>query len=66
MIRIMGTALPVKTRVPVIAWLVAGLLTLLSMVSSLQQFIASGGASTMAEHAQHASVTQLFGFLRAF
>jgi hypothetical protein len=34
------------------------------MVSSLQQFIASGGATAMAEHAQHASVTELFGFLR--
>ena len=65
MIRITGTPLPVKTRVPVIAWVVAGLLTLLSTVSSLQQFIASGAAA-MAEHAQHASVTQLFGFLRTF
>jgi hypothetical protein len=36
------------------------------MVSSLQQFIASGGATAMAEHAQHASVMELFGFLRAF
>ena len=66
MIRITGNPLSVKTRVPAIAWVVAGLLTLLSMVSSLQQFIASGGATAMAEHAQHASVTELFGFLRAF
>ena len=66
MIRITGNPLPVKTRVPAIAWVVAGLLTLFSMVSSLQQFIASGGATTMAEQAQHASVTELFGFLRAF
>jgi hypothetical protein len=66
MIRITGTPLPVRTRVPVIAWLVAGLLTLLSIVSSLQQFIASGGAAAMAEHAQHASATELFGFLRTF
>jgi len=47
MIRITGSPLPVKTRVPIIAWVVAELLTLLSMVSSLQQFIASGGATAM-------------------
>jgi hypothetical protein len=36
------------------------------MVSSLQQFIASGGATTIAEQAQHASVTELLGFLPTF
>ncbi len=37
MIKIGG--LPVKTRVPVTAWIIAGLLTLLSIVSSVVQIL---------------------------
>ena len=45
MIKIAGS-LPVKTRVPLAAWILAGLVTILSTLSSLIQF-ATG--STVAE-----------------
>jgi hypothetical protein len=61
MIRIMGT-FPVKTRLPKTAWVVAGLATLFSIVSSLVQFTASGGTTAMAEQAQYASVSHLLRF----
>jgi hypothetical protein len=57
--------LPVKTRLPITAWFIAGLVTFFSMASSLLQFIDSGGADAMAEQVHHASVTDLLGLLRA-
>ena len=56
---------PVRTRLPKTAWVAAGLATLFSIMSSLMQFTASGGTTAMAEHAQHASVADVLGFLRA-
>ena len=56
-------SLPVKTRVPLAAWALAGLLTLLSIVSSLVHVVADPGrdlaasASEQAREARHASVT---------
>jgi ABC-type enterochelin transport system ATPase subunit len=64
MIRIANTV-PVRTRLPLAAWVGAGIATLLSMVSSLVQFSSSGVVTAMAEHAHYASVTELLGFLRA-
>jgi hypothetical protein len=55
--------LPIKTRLPIAAWLVAGLVTLFSTVSGLEHYIASGGATAMAKYAQQASVTDLLDFL---
>jgi hypothetical protein len=55
--------LPVKTRLPITAWVAAGLVTLFSAVSSLVQLTASGGVAT-AEQAHYASVIDLLGFLR--
>jgi hypothetical protein len=65
MMRIMGT-LPVKTRLPMSAWVVAGFVTLFSLASSFVQFTASGGATALAEQVHHASATNLLGFLRQF
>ena len=58
MIGIKGN-LPVKTRLPITAWVAAGLVTLFS---TLVQLTASGGVAP-AEQA-HASVIDLLGFLR--
>jgi hypothetical protein len=56
--------LPVRTRLPLAAWVGAGIVTLFSMVSSLVQFTTSGGPTALkAELAHDASVTQLLGFL---
>jgi hypothetical protein len=56
-------SVPVKSRVPLAAWAFAGLLALLSTVSSLVQLAAnshrgelSATASEPARQAQHASV----------
>jgi hypothetical protein len=49
------TNIPVKTRLPVKAWFFAGLVTFLSMVSSLLHFIASGGIA----HVEQASMAFL-------
>jgi hypothetical protein len=57
--------IPVRTRLPLTAWVGAGIATLLSIVSSLAQFTASGGGTALAEQAHYASVTELLGFLRA-
>jgi hypothetical protein len=59
MIGIKGN-LPLKTRLPITAWVAAGVVTLFSTVSSLA---ASGGVGT-AEQAHIASVIDLLGFLR--
>jgi hypothetical protein len=64
MIRIADTA-PVRTRLQLVAWVGAGIATLLSMVSSLVQFSYSGGVTAIAEQAHYANVTELLGFLRA-
>jgi hypothetical protein len=64
MIRIANTV-PVRTRLPLAAWVGAGIATLLSIVSSLVQISSSGGVTAMAEQAHYASVTELLGFLRA-
>ena len=57
MIRIAGT-LPVKSRVPLKAWLLAALVTLFSLASSLmhegtQQLISVSGQGLEAEHEAH-------------
>jgi hypothetical protein len=57
MIKIAG--LPVRTRLPITAWLVAGLLTLCTLASPLVQFLAYGGTA----NAQRAAVTHLLGSL---
>ena len=44
MIRIAGV--PVRTRLPATAWVIAGLLVLFTMAPSLAHFITSGGAAT--------------------
>jgi hypothetical protein len=50
---------PVKTRLPVSAWVLAALVTLFSLLSSLS---AAGGPGEVYQ----ASMTQLFGFVEAF
>jgi hypothetical protein len=56
-------SLPVKTRVPLAAWVFAGFLTLLSIVSSLLHVVADPGrdlaasVSEQARETRHASVT---------
>ena len=50
---------PVKTRLPVIAWVLAALVALFSFLASL---IATGGT----EQVYLASMTQLLGFFGAF
>jgi hypothetical protein len=64
MIGIKGN-LPVKTRLPMTAWVAAGLMTLFSAVSLLMQLTASAGGVAAAEQAHYASVVDLLGFLRA-
>jgi hypothetical protein len=56
--RIAVTNIPVKTRLPFKAWFFAGLVTFLSMVSSLLHFIASGGIA----HVEQASMAYLVRF----
>ena len=60
MIGIKGN-LQVKTRLPITAWVAAGLVTLFS---TLVPLTASGGGIATAEHAHYASVIDLIGFLR--
>jgi len=50
---------PVKTRLPVSAWVLAALVALFALLSSL---IATGGT----EQVYQASMTQLLGFFGAF
>jgi hypothetical protein len=50
---------PVKTRLPVSAWVLAALVTFFSVLSSL---VATGGT----EQIYQASMTELLGFFRAF
>jgi hypothetical protein len=50
---------PVKTRLPLVAWVSAALVTLFSLLSSL--FAVDG-----IEHVAQASMTQLLDFFRAF
>lgn len=50
--------LPVKTRLPLIAWVIAGLVTCVSLLSSLLQLISSGGIGQI----QHASMMGLLQF----
>ena len=50
---------PVKTRLPLSAWVSAALVTLLSLLSSLF-------AVDRIEHVAQASMTQLLDFFRAF
>jgi hypothetical protein len=53
------TNIPVKTRLPIKAWFFAGLVTFLSMVSSLlHSFVASGGIA----HAEQARMAYLLRF----
>jgi hypothetical protein len=61
MFKIVGT-LPVKTRLPLVAWVVAGLVTLFSFVTSLTQV---GGPMVQAAKpatAHYASTTDLLNF----
>jgi len=57
------SSLPIKTRLPIAAWILAGLVTVFSTVSGLEHVIASGGATAMAERAQQATVSDLLGVL---
>ena len=52
------TNISVKARLPIKAWFFAGLVTFLSMVSSLLHFIASGGIA----HVEQASMAYLLRF----
>jgi hypothetical protein len=57
MVNILG-GVPVKTRLPVTAWVFAGLVTLFSFMSWLLTTEGTG-------QVYQASMTQLLGFLRA-
>jgi hypothetical protein len=57
----MTGSLPVKTRLPFSAWILAALVTVYSLATSLMEWIASGDV----EQVQHAGVTNLLEFLHA-
>ena len=58
MFKIVGT-LPVKTRLPLVAWVLAGLVTLFSLVTSLTQV--SGPKPETAHYASMTDLLNLFG-----
>ena len=66
MFKIAGT-LPVKTRLPFVAWALAGLVTIFSLVTSFEipTFNHPEQASTSATGAQYASITDLLKVLAA-
>jgi hypothetical protein len=57
MVKIVGT-LPVKTRLPLVAWVLAGLVTLFSLVTSLTQ-VSGQVQAAKPETAHYASMTDL-------
>jgi hypothetical protein len=58
MFKIVGT-LPVKTRLPLMAWVLAGLVTLFSLVTSLTQVSGPMVQAAKPETAHYASMTDL-------
>jgi hypothetical protein len=58
MFKIVGT-LPVKTRLPFAAWILAGLVTLFSLVTSLTQFSSPTVQAAKPATAHYASTTDL-------
>ena len=62
MFKIVGT-LPVKTRLPIVAWVFAGLVTLFSLVTS--QVSGPMVQAAKPETAQYASMTALFNLFGA-
>ena len=64
MFKIVGT-LPVKTRLPYAAWVLAGLVTLFSMVTSLTQVSGPIVQASKPETAVYASVTDLLNLFAA-
>lgn len=64
MFKIVAT-LPVKTRVPLVAWFLAGLVTLFSLVTSLTQFSGPIVQAAKPESAHYASMTDPFNLFGA-
>jgi hypothetical protein len=58
MLKIVGT-LPVKTRLPFAAWVLAGLVTIVSLVNSLMHVSAPVEQSAGPMRAHYAAVTDL-------
>ena len=64
MFKIVGT-LPVKTRLPFVAWALAGLVTLFSLVNSLIHVSSPMLQAAKPETALYASMTDLLNFFGA-
>ena len=66
MFKIAGT-LPVKTRLPFVAWALAGLVTIFSLVTSFEisDFQSRGASKHFRDGAQYASITDLLKVLAA-
>ena len=62
MFKIVGT-LPVKTRLPFVAWVLAGLVTLFSLVTSLTQVSGPMVQAAKPETVHYASMTDLLNFI---
>ena len=62
--KIVGT-LPVKTRLPLVAWVLAGLVTLFSLVTSLTQVSGPVIQAAKPETAHYASMTDLLNLFGA-
>jgi len=62
MFKIVGT-LPVKTRLPPVAWVLAGRVTLFSLVTSLTQVSGPMVQAAKPETAHYASMTDLLNLL---
>jgi hypothetical protein len=65
MFKFVGT-LPVKTRLPFVAWVLAGLVTLFSLVTSLTQVSSPMVEAAMPATAHYASMTDRLNLFRAF
>jgi hypothetical protein len=65
MFKIVGT-LPVKTRLPFAAWVLAGLVTLFSLVTSLTQFSSPMVQAAKPATAHYASTTDPLNLFGAF
>ena len=61
MLKIVGT-LPVKTRLPFAAWILAGLVTLFSLATSLTQ-VSEAAKPATAHYASMTDLLNLFGAL---
>jgi hypothetical protein len=59
MFKVVGT-LPVKTRLPFVAWVLAGLITLFSLVTSLAQVSSPIVEAATPATAHYASMTDLY------